>query len=249
MGRIIGWIIFIPIVLFIGGFIILQNFFPMTMMSWFGYGAFLVANTRSMEPQLYHNDMIFVSRVDFNSLSVDDVVTFRTPATIDGRSTYVFISHAIIEVVYHPVTGERGFRTSGIADGVGVDAAVMTIDGAYGTNQFVGQVVGSSRFVGNIVAYLQSPFGLVTVLVIIICFFSIMWVLGWRREDFSWLVAEMKDDARTSLSKATTHLSTIDITNRDKAYPQLRQLELMVQETESKVRVYRENKADLDEDL
>jgi len=132
-----------------------------SVMLLFGFRGFLVANTASMEPTLRYNDLVIVRRANFDNLAVGDVVTFRSTVRLpNGSVERVYITHQIIKVVYQD--GVRAFRTAGTNPEVvqGHDRELLTIDGIDGTNAYVGRVMFSSRILGNLIAYLTSPFGI-----------------------------------------------------------------------------------------
>jgi len=118
-----------------------------------------------MHPMLQYNDMIVVRRVNFNNLQVDDIVTFNSKTSISGQVHNIVITHNIIEKTYHPVTNERAFITSGINLNISQDARLLTEFGVGDTNSFIGIVSFRSRFLGNIIAYLASPFGITMVVI------------------------------------------------------------------------------------
>ena len=139
--------------------------FPNSPINFFGVRVFLVSNTRSMEPDMSHNDLIIIRRVDFNELEVGDIVTFKTQTVFNGEAREIFVTHKIIEAVPNEVTGEMRFRTSGTHEDIRPDARLMTEYGYNATNQYIGRLVFHAGFLGNIFAYLRSPFG-ITMLVV-----------------------------------------------------------------------------------
>jgi len=137
----------------------------MSIVSALGIRIFLVSNTKSMEPSLRHNDLVFSRRVAFDSLQYGDYVTFEVPATIDGVRTTIFITHRIIEVIKNEETSEFLFQTSGTAEGITKDNWLLSIDGSNRTARYVGRVRVTSRTLGNMIAYIRSPFGITMVIV------------------------------------------------------------------------------------
>ena len=175
-AKIIAWTVFTPIIVAFFCFFALQAFAPQTSIRLFGAGFFLVANTGSMEPKLTHNDLIVVTRASFDELDVGDTVTFRTLARVNGRPEYIYITHNITGYRTNPETGAREFHTRWL-NSRGYDRRVMTIDGADGTNMFVGQMATHNRTFGRIFAYMQAPHGMAAIMLNIILFTMILYFL------------------------------------------------------------------------
>ena len=89
-------------------FIFFEIFFPRQTINVFGFKPYTVI-TKSMEPVLMENDLIFVKKVNLEELKKDDIITFYVDIYNDGD----------IEVVTHyinlvtEVNGERVYRTNG----------------------------------------------------------------------------------------------------------------------------------------
>lgn len=118
-----------------------------------------------MFPDLQHNDLIVVRRVDFYTLQVGDVITFNSTTSINGRVQDIVITHQIIDYTFHPITNEKAFITSGTNQNVPQDARLLTKHGVENTNSFIGIVSFTSRALGNIIAYLASPFGITMIVI------------------------------------------------------------------------------------
>lgn len=166
--KIAGWSIFIPAILTMLFFTVVNAFFPDHATDILGFRTMLVGRTESMEPTLSHNDLVVIQKVDFHSLELGDIVTFKTMAsTKDGAQIELTITHSIIEVVDDPDTGERYYRTKGDNPNVGRDAP-LSIDGKGNTNAYLGKVVFTDRFLGNTLAFFSSIPGMIMVVVDIV---------------------------------------------------------------------------------
>jgi len=158
-GILIRCLLFIPLAA-LSVLVILHGFFPEQAMRYTGFRVLLISDTLSMEPGLRANDLVVVRNCDFDTLQEGDIVTFKSRVRINGVEQTVYITHQIIEAKYDSDTGIRSFRTSGTSANVQPDRVLLTEDGANGTNQFVGRVAASNRTLGNMVTFLQSPWGL-----------------------------------------------------------------------------------------
>jgi len=156
--------IFIGLVLILLLFIVLTMLFPNSRINFFGLRIFLVSDTRSMEPDFQHNDLIVIRRTEFSELQIGDIVTFKSAIVFGGQVREVFITHKIIERVYDGATDEILFITSGTHENIRPDVRLMSEKGCYFTNAYVGRLVAHSSFLGGMVAYLRSPFGIVMLL-------------------------------------------------------------------------------------
>lgn len=165
-SSLIATVIFIIILIFLVSFICIQSFAPKTAITAFGYKSFLTSNTKSMEPTLKHNDMVFIIKHDFNDLYEGDIITYwRTVQSPDGKIRTIAVTHRIIEVVTHDDTGERAYRTKGDNNNM-KDTRLVTIDGADSTYVYFGKLAGKSTFLGQLSAFFKSPFGIGAIVLI-----------------------------------------------------------------------------------
>lgn len=116
-----------------------------------GADASYVVRSDSMSPAIDAGSVVFVTSVPAETLSVGDVITFRS-AEANKR-----ITHRIVEVVERD--GERSFRTKG-------DANEEADDGLVSADQIVGRVAFSLPLVGWLLAFAQSPVGIVLFLIV-----------------------------------------------------------------------------------
>lgn len=164
--EIISWIIFGVIAVILGFVLVIKLIFPAHSVPILGFRAFLIANTRSMEPMFSYNDLVIVTGYDFDNLEIGDVVAFDTVAVISGNSVNITVAHVIYDAVYAEVTDELiGFITTGINDNVGLDMRILTVDGANNTNRFTGIVSWHSTGLGHVLRFLMSPIGIILIIV------------------------------------------------------------------------------------
>ncbi len=109
----------------------------------FGYGACVVVSG-SMEPTISVNDLIVVK--EKTDLKVDDIVLYK-----DGESLVV---HRIVNITNN---GEI-IVTKGDANKVN--------DTPFNRSEVVGEVMFHIPAIGRLVSFLQSPFGIITVLLL-----------------------------------------------------------------------------------
>jgi signal peptidase I len=172
--KIISWAIFSPVILFVLSVIIMQSFWPSAMLKVYGMNYFLIANTKSMQPNLLTNDLVFIKKYNFDKIKTGDYVAFETTAAINGKSAKITVVHEVIEVL---LSGdEKALRTKGTNPNVGVDARLLTVGGKEGTNTYIGKYSGKSRTLGWVIAFLKSPLGLTVIGLDIALFISILFI-------------------------------------------------------------------------
>jgi len=103
-----------------------------------GFKTYLVANTKSMEPKLNHNDLIFIKKHDYNKLKVGDCVAFKYKRFI--------ITHEIVEVT----DGPRAYKTRGLNNPV-YHTELVTQENYLGKYRF------KSKALGHVFAFIKSP--------------------------------------------------------------------------------------------
>lgn len=115
---------------------------------------FLAIASDSMEPSLSRGDLIFVNKMSAYELKEGDVVVFEVPRAIQEKYNYPsIIAHRIIRVTLSGT--EIAFRTKG--DATGADPFTVL------PGQVRGQVGQSVSYLGYIVLFLQTTYGLVFV--------------------------------------------------------------------------------------
>lgn len=118
----------------------------------------LAVESESMEPTLYRGDLVIVRAVDPTTLQVGDIVIYNaTPVGSD-----VPIVHRIIEITN--VSGILNFRFKG-DNNPGPDP--WTLNETY----ILAKVIGSVRYLGFITLLLISPYGLTSIIALVVIFF------------------------------------------------------------------------------
>ena len=164
--EIISWAVFAIVTLVLGTVLVIKLIFPAHSVPILGFRAFLIADTRSMEPMFHHNDLVIVTGYNFTDLQVDDVVAFDTVVPIGGVMRNMTVAHLIYNRVIDDETGELlGFITTGANENVGLDPRILTIDGANNTNRFIGVVNYHSTGLGHVLRFLMSPIGIILIIV------------------------------------------------------------------------------------
>ena len=133
-----------------------------------GFKTYLVAGTDSMEPMLRRNDLIVIKKHNFNDIKTGDIIAFQ-------HQNHV-ITHKVVNVIIDEQTNTRSLRTRGI-NAAGNDLRRVTANGAGDTNKYIGKFVFKNTALGWVVAFLKSPYGLVTAAVNIAGFGAIVVLL------------------------------------------------------------------------
>ena len=115
----------------------------------FGY-QFYAIRSGSMKPELHTYDLSIAKKVDVSTLAVDDIITFR-------RADGLLVTHRIVRVT------DAGFVTRGDANSY--DDNPITAAQIYGKN------VGKVRYLGFVIACIQSPLGVSVLLIILVVAF------------------------------------------------------------------------------
>jgi signal peptidase len=120
----------------------------------------LAVESESMEPTLYRGDLVVVRAVDPITLQVGDIVIYDASSLgpLYGDTPIV---HRIINIVSE--SGELFFFTKG--DNVPVpDFGNRTAD------DIIAKVIGSVRYLGFVTLLLISPYGLTSIIALIVIF-------------------------------------------------------------------------------
>jgi signal peptidase I len=172
--NIFGWFLFAATVVFLVLFATIQIVIPSKSIEVFGVKLFLVANTGSMEPELKTNDLIVIEKFDFDKVEINDYIAFEVDGTVNGATKRFVITHVVIDVFEEEE--QKYFITRGIS-APAQDFKPVTADGANGTNKYIGKYASKSSFWGSVIAYLQSPLGIITVGVDTACIIAIFVLL------------------------------------------------------------------------
>lgn len=119
---------------------------------------FMVVVSNSMYPTLKINDLIIVKEVDPSTLTVGDIIVFRSPLNPDDR-----IVHRIYEIInYDP----PAFRTKGDNNKY-PDRWIVT------DSMVIGKVIMVLPYIGIIPRILQPPINYILIILIVIIIFII----------------------------------------------------------------------------
>ena len=163
-------ILFYLVVVTLVVFIILPIMRPTDSIKYLGFNIYMTSDTHSMEPMLKYNDIVIVKKTDFNSLKVGDVIAYMgSVQTTDGMEKAP-IMHQIIEI--GTTFGEKSFVTKGI-NNENKDIKPTTIDGVGGTNEYIGELGFKLPFLGYIIAFLKSIYGIMTIAINVIIYLII----------------------------------------------------------------------------
>ncbi len=128
--------------------------FPKRTMNLFGFGTYLV-QTETMRETIEALDIVFVSKADFDSLEVGNIIGFEADINYDGNR--VFVAHYIHEIT-EDIDGNRVFRTN--REGSTIPDARPLRDE---------DVIGAYNFrianMGYPVEFVKSPFGIAAIIV------------------------------------------------------------------------------------
>lgn len=143
--NIVFCIIFIPII-FINVCMLFQSFFNQNKVpEFFGYRSFIITSG-SMEPILKKGDYIIIKHSNLNKINVGDIITFKQGNTM--------ITHRVVEIVYNNENNNLQFRTKGDYNNVS-DSELVTAD------NIQGKYINTVPFLGNIILFIQKPYGLI----------------------------------------------------------------------------------------
>ncbi len=120
----------------------------------------LAVESASMEPTLYRGDLVIVRAVDPTTLQVGDIVIYNASSLL-GNIRAVPIVHRIVNIYYE--SGELRFTTKG-DNNPSNDPLFRTAD------DIIAKVIGSIRYLGFITLLLISPYGLTSIIALIVIF-------------------------------------------------------------------------------
>ncbi len=111
-----------------------------------------VVMSGSMEPIIKTKDLIFIKQVDINSLRAkEDIICFE----IDGA----FIVHRIERI--EDVDGQKRFYTKGDANDTEDKNFVLA-------EKIQGKYVGRIAWIGGLISFLQTPYGILLVVILLV---------------------------------------------------------------------------------
>ena len=117
----------------------------------------LAVESESMEPTLYRGDLVVVRAVDPATLQVGDIIIYNGSSI--GHETPIV--HRIINIVNE--SGELFFFTKG-------DNNLPPDPGSRTADEIIAKVIGSVRYLGFVTLLLISPYGLTSIIALIVIF-------------------------------------------------------------------------------
>ena len=120
----------------------------------------LAVESESMEPTLYRGDLVVVRAVDPTTLQIGDIVIYDT-TDLGPAFSGTPIVHRIIDIVN--LSGELFFFFKGDNNPI-PDPWNRTAD------DIIAKVIGSVRYLGFVTLLLISPYGLTSIIVLIVIF-------------------------------------------------------------------------------
>lgn len=121
-----------------------------------GYEPYTVLSG-SMEPAYHVGSMLYVKKVDVNTMQAGDPVTYR-------MASGAVVTHRIVEVVEDPSLG-RCYRTRGDANNI-EDGPLLQ------PSNIIGKPAFSIPYLGYVSVYVQNPPGLYIAIAVCMGFFS-----------------------------------------------------------------------------
>ncbi len=139
-------------------YIMLELFLPEQTVKVFQFKPYVVL-TQSMEPEINVNDMVVVKNFDVEELEEDDIITFYADINYDG--TKEIVTHYIYSINEN-TDGEFIIRTNRYYESASAevpDPWVLTGDDVLGLYSY------HIPWVGTVILFLQSPFGIAALIV------------------------------------------------------------------------------------
>lgn len=139
-------------------YIAISVFMPKSVVNVFGFKPYVVI-TDSMEPVINVNDLIVVSKPKVDELAVEDIITFYADINYDGEKEIV--THYIYSINEN-AEGDLVFKTHGyFAESNDVYSDYWVI----GEDDVLGQHSFTIPYVGAVVQFVKSPFGIAALVV------------------------------------------------------------------------------------
>lgn len=150
-------------------YIVINIFMPESTVKVFGFKPYVVI-TDSMEPYINVNDLIFVKNPKADELVEEDIITFYVDINYDGEKEIV--THYIDSIIDN--NGYLVFKTHRhFEDG----EQVFTDYWAIGEDDILGEYIFTIPYVGAIVQFVKSPFGIAAMVVNIGVIVGIVYIM------------------------------------------------------------------------
>lgn len=142
-------------------FVFIQVVFPDQGMKIFGFRTFIVADTKSMEPNLYYPDFIVVTKGDYENLREKSDVQ-RGDYIAFYNQDNLPVTHEIINKKYE--NGKTYYETQG-TNNIIKDKYYTSFENEEGYNKYIGKYAFKIPYLGNIIVFLRSLPGVIFLLV------------------------------------------------------------------------------------
>lgn len=159
------WILCLPATTFV----LVRAVLPFRAVTLFGVDFYIVSDTKSMEPLFEHNDLIAVKKYNFGLVDAGDIICFVSTAEIQGQERRIVVTHKVIETVKNADGVTESLKTQGVNPETGEDITPVTIDGADGSNLYLGKYFYRNALLGRVIAFLSGSYGLAVILFDCVC--------------------------------------------------------------------------------
>lgn len=149
---------FYLIIVVLGLYIAINIFMPENTVKVFGFKPYVVI-TDSMEPVISVNDLIVVTNPKVDELVEEDIITFYADINFDGEKEIV--THYIYSINEN-AEGDLVFKTHRYFD---EGAEVFSDYWVIGEDDVLGQHSFTISYVGAVVQFVKSPFGIAAMVV------------------------------------------------------------------------------------
>ncbi|KFZ27186.1 MAG: Signal peptidase I W [Candidatus Izimaplasma bacterium HR2] len=139
-------------------YIAISIFMPENTVKIFGFKPYVVI-TDSMEPHINVHDLIIVKNPKADELVVEDIITFYADINYDGEKEIV--THYIYSI-NNNTDGDLLFKTHPYYED---DEEVFADNWTLGEDDVLGQHVITVPYVGAVVQFVKSPFGIAAMFV------------------------------------------------------------------------------------
>jgi len=151
-------------------YIAINVFMPESTVKVFGFRPYVVI-TDSMEPVINVNDLIVVTKPKVDELKEEDIITFYADINYDGEKEIV--THYIYSINEN-TDGDLVFKTHRYFD---EGAQIYSDYWVIGEDDVLGQHAFTIPYVGAVVQFVKSPFGIAAMVVNIGIIVGIVYIM------------------------------------------------------------------------
>lgn len=151
-------------------YLALEIFVPTMTLPIFGFKPYRVITT-SMEPVINRGDLVIDGRFDISALQPNDIITFEADVDYDGDRDIV--THYVYSITGNETEGYiiRTIRQAGIT----ADPWILTED------DIIGRYLFHIPFVGYVAEFVQTPLGIVVIVIDGIALVAIILLLSYKK--------------------------------------------------------------------